>query len=73
MVASFAPRQSRPAHDLAVLDDVARRAVAAFAEQQAATARQDTARQLIAASAPRRRLLADAIRESHARHARKAS
>jgi hypothetical protein len=73
LVASFAPRQSKPATDTSVLDDVARRAVAAYAEQQAATARQDTARQLIAASAPRRRLLADAIRESHARHARKAS
>ncbi|NKY48019.1 hypothetical protein [Nocardia cerradoensis] len=73
LVASFAPRPSRPPLPASLLEDIARRGAAAYAEQQAATARQATARELIANAVPRRRVLADAIKESHARHARKAS
>ncbi|AXK88848.1 hypothetical protein SAMN05421776_105368 [Nocardia farcinica] len=67
LVASFSPRQSRPVVDSAVLDDVAQRAVAAYAERQAALDRARTARELVASASRRRRILADVIREQHAR------
>ncbi|WP_203236863.1 phage minor head protein [Nocardia panacis] len=73
MVASFAPRPARPAVDTSILDDVAARAVAAYAQQQADQARSLAARNLMAASVPRRRVLADAIRESHRRREQKVS
>lgn len=71
MVASLAPRQSRPVYDTSILDDVAARAVRAYTEQQAADARAEQARGVVAAMSARRRVVADAIRESHTR--RKAS
>lgn len=68
MVASFAPRQSIPPVSTALLEDVARRAVAEYAEQQAGQQRAAAARELVtAASGRRRRVLADAIRESEVR------
>lgn len=68
MVASFAPRQSRPTVDTNVLDDVARRAVAAYAEQQAGQERTAAVHSLLhAAGGRRKRILADAIRERQAR------
>lgn len=73
MVASFSPPQSRPAYDTSILDDVAQRAVQAYAEQQAGQARAAAARDLLAGAPQRRRVLAHAIREFHARNARKAS
>jgi hypothetical protein len=74
MVASFAPRQSRPPLDTSILDDVAARAVKAYAQQQAGEERAAAARKLVAASAPRRRTLGEVIRADHARRmARKAS
>ncbi|MBF6277058.1 phage minor head protein [Nocardia nova] len=73
MVASFGPRPAHPAADTAILDAVAQRAVELYAERQAAEQRRVAARKLVAASAPRRRTLADVIRESHARNVRKVS
>ena len=73
MVASFSPPQSRPPLDTSILDDVAHRAVQAYAEQQAGRKRADQARALAGASGQRRRTLAHAIRESHARSIRKVS
>ncbi|MCM6777920.1 phage head morphogenesis protein [Nocardia sp. CDC159] len=68
MVASFAPRQSRPPVSGTVLDEVARRAVEQYAEHTAARERAVTARRLVAAAAGRRqRILADVIREAAAR------
>lgn len=65
LVASFAPRQSLPPVDTSILDDVAARAVRAYVEEQD---RQDRVRQahaLVTSMGSRRRVLADAIRESH--------
>lgn len=70
LVASLAPMPSRGV-DTRILDEVAARAVKAYAEQQASQARAAQAAQIIGSVSSRRRVLADAIRESHAE--RKAS
>ncbi|MFD3426125.1 structural protein [Nocardia fluminea] len=64
LVASFAPRWSNNTIDTRVLDDVAARAVRAFAEEQAANVRAAAARQMIGAR--RKQVLADVIRRNHA-------
>ncbi len=73
LVASFAPRASRPPLPNSLLEDIARRGAAAFAEQQAASVRAASARQLIEGATSRRRTLGQAIRANHARMSRKAS
>lgn len=69
MVASFAPPATQL--DTSILDEVANRAVHAYVEAQAGIERAGRARELVTAQGGRRRVLADRIRESHAR--RKAS
>ena len=66
LVASFGPAPTQ-ALDTSILDAVADRAVRAFVAQQAGAERATTARQLVTAAAGRKRILADAIREDHAR------
>lgn len=64
LVASFAPRWASNTIDTRVLDDVAARAVRAFAEEQAANVRAASAAQMIGAR--RKQVLADVIRRNHA-------
>ena len=64
LVASFAPRWASTTIDTRVLDDVAARAVRAFAEEQAANVRAASAAQMIGAR--RKQVLADVIRRNHA-------
>lgn len=67
LVASFAPRETRPPLPASLLEDIARRGAAAYAEQLAGQERADAVRTLIgAAGGRRRRILADAIRERQA-------
>lgn len=63
LVASFAPRPSRPP---SLLEDIARRGAAAYAEQLAAAQRTAAARQLVLTASSRRRTLGEVIRASHA-------
>ncbi|WP_229434723.1 phage head morphogenesis protein [Nocardia farcinica] len=67
MVASFGPAPINHDVPTTVLDQVAFRAVAAYGEHLAARARAQEARTLVQAANRRRRILADVIREQHAR------
>jgi hypothetical protein len=64
LVASFAPRQSRPPLPASLLDDIARRGAQAYAEQLAADKRATEAGALITAASNRRRAVAAGIRAS---------
>ncbi|WP_280421158.1 phage minor head protein [Nocardia carnea] len=61
LVASFAPRQSRPPMPATLMEDIATRAVARYAEQQADRERAAAARQLVCAASDRRRVEARAL------------
>lgn len=61
LVASFAPRQARPPMPPSLMEDIAARAVARYAEQQAGQQRAAHARELVAAASDRRRAQAQAI------------
>ncbi|MEU1550214.1 phage minor head protein [Nocardia sp. NPDC005745] len=67
LVASFAPRHSRPPLPTSLLEDIARRGAQAYAQQQAADQRAAAAREIVAETSDRRRKLAAAIREDSAR------
>ncbi len=67
MVASCGPAPARPPMPESLLADIARRGAEAYALQQAEAQRQQAAQALVASMSGRRRILADVIREDHAR------